>query len=164
MSGILGTSAGLIMAALVVISTFGCNNGLILSGARVYFAMARDALFFKKVGELNLNKVPSKALILQGIWASILCISGTYSNLLDYVMIAVLVFYVVTIIGIFVLRKKKPLENRPYKAFGYPVVPAIYIVMALFIIISLIILKSEYTWPGLIIVLLGVPVYYLWKK
>ena len=164
MSGILGTSAGLIMAALVVISTFGCNNGLILSGARVYFAMARDALFFKKVGELNLNKVPSKALILQGIWASILCISGTYSNLLDYVMIAVLVFYVVTIIGIFVLRKKKPLENRPYKAFGYPVVPAIYIVMALFIIISLIILKSEYTWPGLIIVLLGIPVYYLWKK
>jgi APA family basic amino acid/polyamine antiporter len=164
MSGILGESAGYIMAALVVISTFGCNNGLILSGARVYFAMAKDALFFKKVGELNSNGVPSKALILQGIWASLLCISGTYSNLLDYVIIAVLVFYVLTIIGIFVLRIKKPLEERPYKAFGYPLIPAIYIVMALFIIISLIILKSEYTWPGLIIVLLGVPVYFIWRK
>jgi basic amino acid/polyamine antiporter, APA family len=164
MSGILGERAALIMATLVVISTFGCNNGLILSGARVYFAMAKDALFFKKIGELNSKSVPSKALIIQGIWASLLCISGTYSNLLDYVMIAVLVFYVLTIIGVFVLRKKKPLENRPYKAFGYPVIPVIYIMMALFIIISLIILKSEYTWPGLIIVLLGVPVYYFWRK
>jgi APA family basic amino acid/polyamine antiporter len=164
MSGILGESAGFTMAALVVISTFGCNNGLILSGARVYFAMAKDALFFKKVGELNSNGVPSKALILQGVWASMLCISGTYNNLLDYVMIAVLVFYVLTIIGIFVLRRKKPNEERPYKAFGYPVIPGIYILMALFIIFSLIILKPEYTWPGIIIVLLGVPVYYLWRK
>ena len=164
MSGILGESAGFIMAALVVISTFGCNNGLILSGARVYYAMAKDALFFKKAGNLNANGVPSKALVLQGIWASLLCISGTYSNLLDYVMIAVLIFYVLTIIGIFVLRKTKPLEKRPYKAFGYPVIPAIYILMALFIILSLIILKSEYTWPGIIIVLLGVPVYFIWRR
>jgi basic amino acid/polyamine antiporter, APA family len=164
MSGILGESAGYVMAALVVISTFGCNNGLILSGARVYFAMAKDALFFKKAGELNLHGVPSRALVLQGIWASLLCISGTYSNLLDYVMIAVLVFYVLTIVGIFVLRINKPLENRPYKAFGYPFIPILYLIMALFIIISLVILKSEYTWPGLIIVLLGVPVYFIWRK
>jgi len=164
MSGILGESAGIVMAALVVISTFGCNNGIILSGARVYFAMAKDALFFKKAGDLNKRGVPSRALIFQGIWASMLCISGTYSNLLDYVMIAVLVFYVLSIIGIFVLRKKKPDEERPYKAFGYPLVPILYILMASFIIVSLVILKPDYTWPGLIIVLLGVPVYFIWKR
>ena len=126
--------------------------------------MAKDALFFKKAGELNKRGVPSRALIFQGIWASMLCISGTYSNLLDYVMIAVLVFYVLSIIGIFVLRKKKPDEERPYKAFGYPLVPILYILMASFIIVSLVILKPDYTWPGLIIVLLGVPVYFIWKR
>jgi APA family basic amino acid/polyamine antiporter len=164
MSGILGESAGMIMAGLVVISTFGCNNGIILSGARVYFAMAKDALFFRKAGELNKSGVPSRALILQGIWASILCISGTYSNLLDYVMTAVLLFYVLSIAGIFILRIKKPDEERPYKAFGYPLIPALYIIMASFIILSLILLKPQYTWPGIIIVLLGVPVYYFWRR
>ncbi len=162
--GILGEQAGIIMAILIVISTFGCNNGLILSGARVYYAMANDRLFFKRIGELNKKSVPARALLLQGLWASLLCISGTYSNLLDYVMIAVLVFYVLTILGIFILRIRQPLAERPYRAFGYPVVPALYILMAVFIIASIVILKPGYTWPGLIIVLIGVPVYFLWKK
>ena len=164
MGGILGESAGIIMALFVVISTFGCNNGIILSGARVYYAMAKDRLFFKANSELNNKGVPGKALIFQGIWASILCISGTYGNLLDYVMIAVLVFYVLSILGIFILRIKLPNADRPYRAFGYPVIPAIYILMASFIIASLVILKPGYTWPGLLIVLLGIPVYYFWKK
>ncbi|MDX9695603.1 MAG: amino acid permease [Bacteroidales bacterium] len=163
MFGFFGSYAAMIMAVLVVISTFGCNNGMILSASRVYYAMANDGLFFKKVGKLNSKGVPSNGLLFQGIWASLLCLSGTYSDLLDYVIFAVLIFYTMTIIGIYILRKKRPDAERPYKAFGYPVVPAIYIIMATLIMIDLLIYKPNYTWPGLIIVLLGIPVYYIWR-
>ncbi|MGE0090225.1 MAG: APC family permease [Bacteroidales bacterium] len=161
--GFFGSYAAMIMAVLVVISTFGCNNGMILSAARVYYAMAKDGLFFKKVGKLNSKGVPSNGLLFQGIWASLLCLSGTYSDLLDYVIFAVLIFYTMTIIGIYILRKKRPDAERPYKAFGYPIVPAIYIIMATLIMIDLLIYKPNYTWPGLIIVVLGIPVYYIWR-
>ncbi len=164
MSGIFGNYAVLIMAALVVISTFGCNNGLILSGARIYYAMAIDKIFFKKAGILNEKGVPAIGLIIQGIWASLLCLSGTYSQLLDYVIFAVLIFYVLTIIGLFLLRKYKPDIERPYKAFGYPVIPLVYIILAVMVMSILLIFKPNYTWPGLIIVLLGIPVYFLWRK
>ena len=160
---ILGTKAAMVMALLVVISTFGCNNGLILSGSRVYYAMAGDGLFFKKMASLNARGVPSASLWVQGIWASLLCLSGTYSDLLDYVIFSVLIFYVLTILGIFILRKKQPGAERPYKAFGYPILPALYILAALFIMVMLLIYKQKYTWPGLIIVCLGIPVYFLWK-
>lgn len=162
--GLFGSYAAIIMAVLVVISTFGCNNGMILSGARVYFAMANDNLFFKKVGTLNSKGVPSNGLLYQAIWASLLCLSGTYNDLLDYVIFAVLIFYALTILGVFILRKKQPSVERPYKAFGYPVIPAIYIIAATFIMIILLIYKPSYTWPGLIIVIMGIPVYYLWRK
>jgi basic amino acid/polyamine antiporter, APA family len=164
MEGILGENAAIIMALLVMISTFGCNNGIILASARVYYAMAVDGLFFKKTGELNSRGVPSKALILQGIWTSLLCLSGTYSNLLDYVIFTVLLFYILTILSVFILRRKYPDTERPYKAPGYPVLPAIYIAAIFFIMFILLIYKPLYTWPGLIIVLLGLPVYFLWKK
>jgi len=164
MSGIFGEYSSVIMAAFIVFSTFGCNNGLILTGARVYYAMALDGLFFKKVGTLNKKGVPAIALIIQGVWASVLCLSGTYSNLLDYVIFAVLIFFVLTILGIFVLRYKRPDAERPYKAFGYPYIPALYILVASFILVILLLYKPQYTWPGLIIVLLGVPVYYLWNR
>jgi len=154
----------IIMAVLIMISTFGCNNGLILSGARVYYAMANDGLFFKGVGQLNKKGVPGAALVTQCTWACLLCLSGKYSDLLDYVIFAILLFFTITIFGIFILRKKRPDVPRPYKAFGYPVIPAIYIIIATFIMIDLLIYKPEYTWPGLIIVLLGIPVYYLWEK
>jgi APA family basic amino acid/polyamine antiporter len=159
-----GEPAAVIMAALIMISTFGCNNGLILAGARVYYAMAKDNLFFKTTGTLNKNSVPAKALIFQAIWASILCLSGTYGELLDYVIFAVLIFYILTIAGIFILRKKQPNAERPYKAFGYPVLPILYIILALTISIILLIFKPQFTWPGLIIVLIGIPVYFIWKK
>ena len=161
---IFGESAAVIMAVLIMISTFGCNNGLILAGARVYYAMAKDNLFFKKAGELNKHSVPAAALVFQGIWASILCLSGTYSQLLDYVIFAVLIFYVLTISGIFILRKKKPDQERPYKAFGYPILPLVYIILAVTISVILLIYKPSYTWPGLIIVLCGIPIFYVWKK
>jgi APA family basic amino acid/polyamine antiporter len=163
-TGVFGQSAVIIMALFIVISTFGCNNGLILAGARVYYAMARDGIFFKKVGKLNDKAVPATGLIIQGIWASLLCLSGTYSQLLDYVVFAVLIFYVLTICGIFLLRRRHPEYERPYKAFGYPVIPVIYILLATLIMIILLIYKPDYTWPGLIIVILGIPVYFLWKK
>lgn len=162
--GLFGSYAAIIMAILVVISTFGCNNGMILSGARVYYAMANDNLFFKKVGTLNSRGVPSNGLLYQAIWASLLCLSGTYNDLLDYVIFAVLIFYTLTILGVFLLRKKQPNADRPYKAFGYPIIPSIYIIAATFIMIILLIYKPNYTWPGLLIVLLGIPVYYLWRK
>lgn len=164
MFGFFGNYAALIMAVFVVISTFGCNNGMILSAARVYYAMANDGLFFKQVANLNTKGVPGKALLYQAIWASLLCLSGTYSDLLDYVIFAVLIFYTMTIIGIYILRKKRPDAERPYKAFGYPVVPAIYIIAASLIMVDLLIYKPNYTWPGLIIVLLGIPVYYIWRQ
>ncbi|MBI4649223.1 MAG: amino acid permease, partial [Bacteroidia bacterium] len=162
--GIFGEYAVIVMAAFVVISTFGCNNGLILTTARVYYAMAKDGLFFQKVGCLNSKGVPSNSLFVQCIWASLLCLSGTYSQLLDYRIFAVLIFFILTIIGIFILRVKKPDAERPYKAFGYPVVPALYIIAALAICIDLLIYKPTYTWPGLIIVILGIPVYYIWRR
>jgi APA family basic amino acid/polyamine antiporter len=156
--------AAWIMAVCIIISTFGCNNGLILSGARVYYAMARDGVFFRKVGRLNAKGVPATGLVTQGIWASLLCLSGTYSDLLNYVVFAVLIFYALTIFGIFILRKKRPETPRPYKAFGYPVIPALYILLALSLMPVLLIYAPDYTWPGLIIVLLGIPVYYLWTR
>jgi APA family basic amino acid/polyamine antiporter len=163
-SVIFGENAAVIMAIMIMISTFGCNNGLILAGARVYYAMAKDGLFFKKAGVLNKKSVPGTALIVQGIWTCLLCLSGTYSDLLDYVVFAVLLFYILTVVGIFILRKKQPNVERPYKAFGYPIIPAIYIFLAAAISIDLLIFKPQYTWPGLGIVLLGIPVYFVWKK
>lgn len=172
-----GAGAG-IMAVAIMISTFGCNNGLILAGARVYYAMARDGLFFKSTGRLNDKHVPAIGLVLQGIWASLLVLPRTvtvnaagattygnlYGNLLDYVVFSVLIFYVLTIGGLFILRAKQPEAERPYKAFGYPVVPALYIIAATAIIIVLIVYKTSTTWPGLLIVLTGVPVYFIWRK
>ncbi len=164
MSVVFGDYAAIIMAIFIMISTFGCNHGLILAGPRVYYAMARDGLFFKKVAEINKKGVPGFAIAIQGVWAVLLCLSGTYSNLLDYVIFAVLIFFSLTILAIFVLRVKKPDIPRPYKAFGYPVIPAIYILTTTFIMIILLIYKPNYTFPGLIIVILGIPVFYLWKK
>ena len=148
----------------IMISTFGCNNGLILSGARVYYAMAKDGLFFKSTGTLNRRSVPGTALVVQCVWASLLCLSGTYSDLLDYVVFAVLIFFVLVVSGIFILRKKHPDWERPYKAWGYPVVPALYILVAAAIAVDLLIFKTRYTVPGLLIVLLGIPVYLLRKR
>ena len=161
---IFGEAAAIIMAVMIMVSTFGCNNGLILSGARVYYAMAQDKLFFKRTGVLNKNSVPGIALIFQAIWAGLLCLSGTYSDLLDYVIFAVLIFYILTIYGIFRLRKKLPDAERPYRAFGYPIIPGMYILIAAAISVDLLILKPQFTWPGLMIVLSGIPVYYLWKR
>ncbi|HET9363546.1 MAG TPA: amino acid permease [Candidatus Angelobacter sp.] len=154
-----------LMALAILISTFGCCNGLILSGARVYYAMAKDGLFFKSTGKVHPKYLtPKNALIVQGIWTCILCLSGTYNDLLNYVIFAVLVFYILTITGLFVLRRTQPQAERPYRAIGYPILPAIYIVMALFIDIVLLRYKPQYTWPGLIIVLLGIPVYLIWSR
>lgn len=161
---IFGDGAAFVMAGLIMVSTFGCNNGLILAGARVYYAMAKDRLFFRNVGELNNHSVPSRGLVAQGVWASVLCLSGTYGDLLDYVVFAVLIFYVLTIAGLFILRKKRPDAERPYKAFGYPVIPALYIIIASLICVDLLFVRPNYTWPGLIIVLLGIPVFLLWHR
>jgi len=165
-SVMLGSSATYIMAALIMISTFGCINGIALSSARLYYAMAKDGLFFKQAMQLNSKSVPAKSLVFQCIWACVLCLSGTYNDLLDYITIASLIFYALTIAGIFVLRKKQPNAERPYKVFGYPVLPLIYIIVAVAISLDLLIDKStqSHTWPGIIIVLLGLPVYYLVKK
>jgi basic amino acid/polyamine antiporter, APA family len=155
--GAIGTG---FIAALVMISTFGCNNGLILSGARVYYTMAKDGLFLPAAGKLNEKGVPGKALWMQCIWASLLCLSGRYGDLLDFIIFTVLLFYILTIAGIFKLRKTQPNLPRPYKAFGYPFIPLLYILLASFICIVLLMYKPTYTWPGLIIVLIGIPVYY----
>lgn len=185
LGSVLGNAGALVMAAAILFSTFGCNNGLILAGARVYYAMAKDGLFFKSVGRLNANHVPSVALVLQGIWAAILVLPRTrlkngsgqpllsatgleqygnlYSDLLDYVVFSVLIFYALTIAGIFVLRVKRPHVERPYKAFGYPFIPALYIASATCIMLVLILYKTRTTWPGLVIVLTGIPVYGLWR-
>jgi APA family basic amino acid/polyamine antiporter len=154
-----------LMAAAILISTFGCANGLSLAGARVYYAMSQDGLFFKSVGKLNAKyKTPTAGLIVQACWTALLCVSGSYSQLLDYIIFAVLVFYILTILGLFVLRFKRPEADRPYKAFGYPVLPALYIVMASWICIVLLRYKPQYTWPGLVLVLLGIPVYLFWSR
>ena len=161
---IFGGNAATIMAIAIMISTFGCVNGLILAGARVYYAMAQNGLFFKKTGELNERGVPANGLILQGVWAAVLTLSGKYGDLLDYVIFAALLFYALTVAGIFVLRRKRPEAARPYKAWGYPIIPALYIVFAALIMIDLLIYKPSYTWPGLGLVLTGLPVYFLWRR
>ena len=154
-----------LMAAAILVSTFGCVNGMLLAGARVYYAMSRDGLFFKSVGKLSeRSKTPVNSLWVQCVWTCLLCLSGSYGQLLDYVIFAVLVFYILTIMGLFVLRRTRPDAARPYKAFGYPVLPGLYIVMAAWICVVLLRYKPQYTWPGLIIVLLGVPVYLVWKR
>jgi APA family basic amino acid/polyamine antiporter len=181
-----GPAGATIMAVAIMISTFGCNNGLVLAGARVYYAMARDGLFFRSVGRLNARHVPALALVLQGVVTCLLVLPRTrlrgadgqplldaatglerygnlYSDLLDYVVFAVLIFYVLTIAGLFVLRRTRPDAPRPYRAFGYPVVPALYIVAAATIMIVLALYKTQTTWPGLLIVLTGIPVYLLWR-
>ncbi len=181
-----GAGAG-IMAIAIVISTFGCSNGMILAGARVVYAMARDGLFFRATGALNRKHVPAVALMLQGLWASLLVLPRTrlrdaagrplldpatgveqygnvYSNLLDYVIFAVLIFYALTIVGLFVLRRTRPDAERPYRAFGYPWLPAIYVVAASVIALILLVYKTQTTWPGLAIVLTGIPAYALWRR
>jgi len=158
---IFGNIGTYVIAIMIMISTFGCNNGLILSGARVYHTMANDGLFFKKTGTLNKYNVPGFALWIQCLVACILCLSGRYGDLLDMISFVVVMFYALTITGIFILRKQKPDMERPYKAFGYPVLPALYILMAIAFCTLLIIYKPTYTWPGLLIVLTGIPIYYL---
>jgi APA family basic amino acid/polyamine antiporter len=182
---IFGSGGASIMAVAIVISTFGCNNGLILAGARVYWAMAKDGLFFRATGRLNRNHVPAVGLVLQCVWASLLVLPRTrlrdaggrlvidaagapqygnvYSNLLDYVVFAVLLFYILTIAAVFVLRRTRPDVPRPYRAFGYPLVPALYIAAAAVISVVLIVYKTQTTWPGLAIVLTGIPVYFAWR-
>ncbi|HJQ26237.1 MAG TPA: amino acid permease [Blastocatellia bacterium] len=176
---IFGSAGATIMAVAIMISTFGCNNGLILAGARAYWAMARDGLFFKSSGELNAHHVPAWGLVIQGIWAAVLVlprtITGTgadgqptygnlYGDLLTYVISAALIFYILTILGVFVLRVKRPEAERPYKAFGYPVLPALYIIGASVILVVLFIYQTATTWPGLAIIATGVPVYFLWRR
>jgi APA family basic amino acid/polyamine antiporter len=154
-----------LMAGAILISTFGCANGMSLAGARVYYAMSQDGLFFKSVGKLHPRyKTPAAGLLVQAAWATLLCISGSYSQLLDYIIFAVLVFYILTIVGLFVLRFKRPDAPRPYKALGYPVLPALYIALAGWICVVLLRYKPQYTWPGLVLVLLGIPVYLFWSR
>jgi APA family basic amino acid/polyamine antiporter len=158
-------SGAKLMAAVILISTFGCLNGLLMAGARVYYAMSRDGLFFKSVGRLSeRSKTPVNSLWVQWAWTCLLCLSGSYNQLLDYVIFAVLVFYILTITGLFVLRRTRPNVSRPYRAFGYPVLPGLYIVMAVWICVVLLRYKPQYTWPGLMIVLLGIPVYLVWTR
>jgi basic amino acid/polyamine antiporter, APA family len=165
MSQMFGSVGETLMAITVIIAGFGCCNGLILAGSRVFYAMAKDGVFFKSVAKLHPTyKTPAVSLMVQMLWACILCVSGSYAQLLDYIIFAVLVFYILTIFGLFVLRRTHPDAERPYRAFGYPALPAIYIVMALFIEVVLLRYKPQYTWPGLIIVLIGIPVYFLWSR
>lgn len=153
-----------IMALAVMISTFGCANGMLLSGARVYYTMSQDGLFFKAAGKLSpKSKAPVVSLWVQWAWTCLLCLSGSYGQLLDYVIFAVLVFYILTIVALFRLRKTRPDAERPYRAIGYPVLPGLYIMMASFICVVLLRYKPQYTWPGLILVLLGLPMYFLWR-
>jgi APA family basic amino acid/polyamine antiporter len=163
--GIFGAPGLYLMAGAILISTFGCVNGLILGGARVYYAMARDGLFFQSVGRISeRTRVPTVALIIQGFWTALLTLTGTYGQLLDYIIFTNLIFYVLTIAALFALRIKKPDMPRPYRAFGYPVVPALYILAATTIAITLLITAPVYSFAGLFIVLLGVPVYFVWRR
>ncbi len=175
---ILGGGGAAIMAIAIMISTFGCNNGLILAGARVYYAMARDGLFFRGAGRLNGRNVPAVGLALQCLWASLLVLPRTrsvdgagavqygnlYSNLLEYVVFAVLLFYILAIFGVFVLRRTRPDAERPYRTFGYPLVPVFYLAGASLVVLALLVYRTQTTWPGLLLVLTGIPVYFLWKK
>jgi APA family basic amino acid/polyamine antiporter len=160
-NAIFGNAGTIVIAIMIMISTFGCNNGLILAGARVYYTMAKDGLFFKQAGQLNRNAVPATGLWIQCLVACIWSLSGSYGQLLDMISFVVVVFYMLTIGGIFILRKKRPDAERPYKAFGYPLMPILYILMGLAFCILLIIYKPEFTWPGLIIVLIGIPIYFV---
>lgn len=162
-TAMLGPIGTVIMAIMIMISTFGCCNGLLLSGARLYKSMADDGLFFKKMSTLNANEAPAFSLWLQFVWCSILCLSGKYGDLLDYVMFVVMIFYIMTVAGIFVLRRTRPEIERPYKAFGYPVIPLLYMLMAALFTVNVLYIKPQFTVPGLIIVTLGIPVYY-WMK
>jgi len=178
LNAIFGPIGAVIMACAIIISTFGCNNGLILAGSRVAYAMAKDGLFFRATGTLNNKGVPGTALVYQGIWISVLILLRTrkvdaagivtygnlYSNLLDYVVFAALIFYVLTILGVFVLRKKRPDAERPYRAFGYPVLPLLYVLLALTILLVLLFYRTETAGWSLVIVLLGLPVYWLWSR
>ncbi len=160
-----GSLGAKLMAAAILVSTFGCVNGMLLAGARVYYAMSCDGLFFQSAGKLDeKTKTPTTSLWMQWAWTCLLCLSGSYGQLLDYVIFAVLVFYVMTIVGLFVLRSTQPEAPRPYRAFGYPVLPAVYIVLATWICGVLLRYKPQYTWPGLGLVLLGLPVYAVWKR
>jgi APA family basic amino acid/polyamine antiporter len=162
--GLMGAWGMSFIAVTILVSTFGCANGLILAGARVYYAMARDGLFFARAAAVSpQTHTPIFSLLIQAVWASILVLSGTYSDLLDYVIFAALLFYVLTVVGLFVLRKKRPDLERPYKAFGYPLLPGLYILMASIVMIDLLWVKPRFTWPGLIIVLTGVPVFFFWN-
>jgi APA family basic amino acid/polyamine antiporter len=151
------------MAVAIMISTFGCMNGLILSGARLNYAMANDGLFFRTIGRLNRHGVPAAGLIVQGVWSSLLVFTGTYDELLDYVIFAALLFYALTVLGLFVLRVRQPAAERPYRAFGYPVIPGMYVLLCVAVMLDLLIVKPLFTWPGLLIVLTGIPVYFLWR-
>jgi APA family basic amino acid/polyamine antiporter len=186
LQSIFGAPGAAIMALAIIVSTFGCNNGLILAGARVYYAMAKDGLFFRSTGRLNERHVPATGLWLQCLWTSFLVLPRTrlrdasgallldssgaprygnlYGNLLDYVVFSVLVFYILTIAGVFVLRRKRPQAERPYRAFGYPLVPALYILAAGAILGVLLLYKTSTTWPGILIVITGIPVYFLWRR
>ncbi|MEP0845142.1 MAG: APC family permease, partial [Phycisphaerae bacterium] len=184
---VLGDRGAAVMAVAIMISTFGCNNGLTLAGARVFYAMARDGLFFRSVGRLNRHRVPAVGLIVQGLWACLLVLPRTrrlddagrplmdpagrfevygnvYSDLLDYIISSVLIFYVLSIVAVFVLRRKRPDAHRPYRAFGYPLVPALYVATATLILLVLLLYKTRTTWPGLAIILTGLPVYFGWRR
>lgn len=161
---IFGEAGTIIIAVMIMISTFACNNGLIMAGARVYYTMAKDGLFFKKAGVLNRFDVPEWALWVQGAWASALCLTGRYGDLLDFVVIVVMIFYILTIYGIFILRRKMPNAERPYKAFGYPFLPALYLIIATAFCIALLIYKRETCGWGVAIMLAGIPVYYLTRQ
>ncbi|MBB4639185.1 APC family permease [Longimicrobium terrae] len=153
-----------LMAGAILVSTFGCINGLIMAGARVYFAMARDGLFFARAASVNRNDVPAWALVAQGVWTALLTLTGTYGQLLDYVIFAALIFYVLTMMALFSLRRKQPDLPRPYKAFGYPVIPALYMLSALGVALILLVAKPEYSFSGLVVVLLGIPVFFIWDR
>jgi APA family basic amino acid/polyamine antiporter len=164
MEHVLGSAGAYLMAAAICVSCFGCVNGLVLAGARVYYAMARDGLFFQTAGRLSARDVPAKALVVQGIWAAVLTLSGTYGQLLDYVIFATLVFYALTILALFRLRATRPDLERPYRAFGYPLLPLFYMLSAIAISVILLIAKPAYSFSGLLIVMLGIPVFYFWRK
>jgi len=152
-----------LMALAIMISTFGCNNGLILMGPRMYYAMAQDGLFFQSVGRLSRFGVPAAGLVLQMVWSIVLVFSGSYDELLDYIIFGALLFYILTVLAVFVLRRRRPDLERPYRALGYPVVPALYIVLCAVIALGLLVVKPVFSWPSFVIVLVGIPVYLLWR-
>jgi APA family basic amino acid/polyamine antiporter len=164
MQSILGDSGKFFMAAMIMISTFGCLNGVIFTAARVYYAMAKDRLFFKPAAQLNKNGVPARSLTFQCIWSCLLCFTGSYGDLLDYVMFAVMIFYVLTVSGLFILRIKKPNAERPYNAFGYPVLPAVYVLLAALVDYFMLVNNNTNCLRGLIIMLIGIPVFYIFKS